>query len=229
MKTTADAVPSLLVVLFLVAPVGASGGEHSRRPVQANRLHDFWKCSFQGQTTYLALLPSGVLSLHGAGTRYKLQGSTLKVFQDGTWVDYPFSLKGSGRKRKLRITVPGRGAFSCKPLPRGAQHQLSGLLCSYSGSSNYFAGTSFASSTRIMFDGKGRFRSKSESSFSAPEGQVYGGGGKEGGYYRVVGRRIFFVFDDGSGGIARVRMRQPDGGITEVMYEGTLFATQLCD
>ena len=56
----------------------------------------------------------------------------------------------------------------------------------------------------------------------------YGSGPGAGGTYRVTGDVIHFTFRDGSTGTAKVNMRQNDGRITELMFNGQLYATGLC-
>ena len=58
----------------------------------------------------------------------------------------------------------------------------------------------------------------------------HGGGGNPQGYgsYRIRGNVIYLIDTDGSVEQASVHMRQNDGRITEVMYEGDLYAVQMC-
>ena len=71
----------------------------------------------------------------------------------------------------------------------------------------------------------------SEASFSGEAGMAYSGDQSPGnrGTYSVQGNRIHLRFSDGSSALATVHMRQNNGAITEVMYEGTLYATGLCE
>ncbi len=123
---------------------------------------------------------------------------------------------------------PGQGIGSS-----GQEYLLQGMLCHWSG------GSEMSSSTRVWFDGRGRFTYSSETAFSGDITDQYGDitatyGGydqtpTEGGTYRVVGDKVYLTFSDGSTGIATVYMRQADGRITELMYEGDLYATGLCE
>ena len=60
---------------------------------------------------------------------------------------------------------------------------------------------------------------------------AYGGnqGTGNGGIYRVVGNQVQLQFNDGTTGVAQINMQQDDGRITELMYEGTLYGTGLCE
>jgi|GEM_PF-3506120 len=140
----------------------------------------------------------------------------------------------------IRVGIPQDPA----PLPSGqsrlaaeagppASGNLNGLLrgtfCHWSGSSG--SGSSYSHSIRATFDGNGRFTYSSESSFSSGSGLGYGGGGdpSDHGMYRVVGNRVHLAFSDGSTGVAAVYNQAADGTITELMYEGDLYAPALCE
>ena len=45
----------------------------------------------------------------------------------------------------------------------------------------------------------------------------------------MEGNQIILKFGNGEQGVATVNMRQDDGRITEYMYDGTLYASGLCD
>lgn len=110
----------------------------------------------------------------------------------------------------------------------GQEHLLQGRLCSYSGSSS--SSSSYSRTGWAQFDGRGNFTYGSEASFSSGAGLYHSGGGNAdgGGTYRVMGKQIQLMFSDGSTGVAKVVMQQNSGRITEVMYEGTLYAVGLC-
>ncbi|HNI57895.1 MAG TPA: hypothetical protein PKZ00_09950 [Elusimicrobiota bacterium] len=40
---------------------------------------------------------------------------------------------------------------------------------------------------------------------------------------------MFLTLSDGTTGVATVNMRQSDGSVSELMYEGTLYAKGLCE
>ena len=118
-----------------------------------------------------------------------------------------------------------------QPAGSGQEYLLQGTLCSWSGSSSGYGNSSSSSSTRVYFDGQGNFSYSSESSFSGDAGMAYGGnqGTGNGGIYRVVGNQVQLQFNDGTTGVAQINMQQDDGRITELMYEGTLYGTGLCE
>ena len=66
------------------------------------------------------------------------------------------------------------------------------------------------------------------STTAAPRGGASSNAGP-GGRYRVQGNQVFLTLSDGSTGVATVNMRQSDGSVSELMYEGTLYAKGLCE
>jgi hypothetical protein len=112
----------------------------------------------------------------------------------------------------------------------GAPNQpqlLRGRLCSWSGSSG--GGSSFSTTYWARFDGRGRFVYGSESSYSGGNGSMNNGGAEGGGTYEVRGNRIILRYDEGGVDVAAVHNRAADGRITEVMFEGRLYAAALCE
>jgi hypothetical protein len=112
----------------------------------------------------------------------------------------------------------------------GKDWQLQGSYCNWSGSSSSYSSTSSSSTRRINFDGQGHWSFGSESSFSGAAGQAYGAQNNlERGRYRLMGNQIYYSSASGEQGIAEVNMRQSNGHITEIMVDGNLYATQLCE
>ena len=111
----------------------------------------------------------------------------------------------------------------------GQEHLLRGKYCSYSGSSSGLG--TISRSTWAVFDGQGRFTYGSSGYSSGPAGTIYSGGdGPEGGgTYRVQGNQVYLIYSDGSQDMAMVHNRAGDGRITELKYEGQVFAPGLCD
>ncbi len=103
---------------------------------------------------------------------------------------------------------------------------LYGTYCSYSGSSGSYS--SYSSSQWAQFDGQGNFTYGSSGSYSGG-GDMYHNSGADGqGRYAVQGNTIILQYSDGSSEQAQVYVRQTNGSITEVMYQGTLYAKSLC-
>lgn len=210
-----------------------------------------WKCSnsygvaslefqtgnrlvYEGETMTYEQGP-GVLRVQeedgSAEYRYALKGDVLQVvFPEGDRMECRRILAGEGAPRggtdlKLGSGSPGAG----QPGGTGSAHLLQGRFCSYAGSSG--SSSSYSRSTRVFFDGQGGFSYGQESSFSSGAGLAYGsqGGGANRGRYRVENNRVMLTFGDGSSGVASVYNQAGNGRITELMYEGQLYAPQLCD
>jgi hypothetical protein len=221
-RTLRHTVAIIIAILLPALPPAEARGKGRAELV------GLWQCRLGQQSVPLAILPHGVLSFDGAAARYTVAGQTLRVLQQGQWVSYPFRAAGKGRARRVTLTMPDRRPLRCSPLGRGKERQLRGMLCSWSGSSSSYAGTSISRTTRVVFDGKGNLRYASEGGFSGPDGLVHNRSGAQRGLYRVVGKAVYLVFPDGDGAVARVHMRQADGRITELKHGRTLFAAGLC-
>lgn len=213
--------------LFLVASAGAPHPADA-----APGLIGSWHC---GRTS-LVFKSDSVLVYDGEQLQYRKGKNILQVQQDYGIVDYPFVLSGD----RLDVTFPDRSVLRCSRAaaapgrrsagsakPSGSTAQLRGMLCRWSGSSGMSG--SYSSSTRVRFDGAGRFTYGTESSFSGSSGSGYGSGPGSGGTYRVSGDSVHLTFSDGSTGTATVNMRQNDGRITELMFNGQLYAAGLCE
>jgi hypothetical protein len=170
--------------------------------------------------------------------RYQLSGDTLLMqYSDGTVFQCARTSgtgpmgpgMGQGQMMGPGGTYRGGGMMQ----PAGNEWQLSGYFCYWSGSTMYGEGMSTYSHTEwIQFDGRGNWAYGSEGSYMGAQGEgFYSGsrGPEMTGIYRIQGNQIFYQSSTGQQGVAQVHMRQPDGRITEIMVDGKLFATSLCD
>jgi len=112
--------------------------------------------------------------------------------------------------------------------PTGEERFLRGRYCSYSSASG---GGGYGSSSRwAEFDGQGNFIYGSTAYSTGSGGQYYSGGGADGGgTYRVQGNQIVLMYKEGGSDVATVYNRRGDGMITEVQFEGQLYAPGLCE
>ena len=220
MLKNALAIAGLVGIVFVGSSAPAIGS-----------LSGSWQCGNES----LLFKSDTVLVYDGEQMRYQRRGNVLQVQEEYGLVDYPFVLAG----HRLDVTFPDGSVIRCTRVKAGpdkspaggtrssgAPSQLRGMLCRWSGSSGM--SSRYSSSTRVSFDGAGRFSYSSESAFSGDAGMGYGSGPGAGGTYRVTGDVIHFTFRDGSTGTAKVNMRQNDGRITELMFNGQLYATGLC-
>ncbi|HMX43934.1 MAG TPA: hypothetical protein PKB12_09480 [Elusimicrobiota bacterium] len=225
-KTLLRAAPALV---FLVAASWAGGGKSSSPS---------WLGEWRGEGGEPVLIFDSAtrLRFNSEVRTYSRSGGRFLVQEEGGVVAYPYVLEGG----QLKISFPGEGVVvfrrPAKPAavkPAGGQEYLvQGSFCSYSGSSNYSG--SYSSSRKAFFDGRGRFATGGESSFNTTlyDGGTAGGASSNagpGGRYRVQGNKVFLTLSDGTTGVATVNMRQSDGSVSELMYEGTLYAKGLCE
>jgi hypothetical protein len=204
---------------------------------------------FQNQQGQLVLefISANQLSFNGEIIQYQLKEGIIQVMADYGWIDYPYALN----QGTLTITFPDGGRYPFTQASSaamnqqgmyqqganqqgmnqqggGATWQLNGALCSWSGSSNDYS--SYSRTQKIVFDGQGNFQFGSESSFSSDAGLAYGGNPNVStGTYNVGESIVTLHFSSGETYQVQINMRQDNGRITELMYDGTLYATGLCE
>jgi hypothetical protein len=201
-----------------------------------NGLLGDWICQGEDGTTSLSFRSADSLIYDGEMNRYRLQGDAIMV--QGEWDEeaYRYSLNGN----RLKVTFPEGERISCKRAPaanrqvekgrgtQGGNAQLRGRLCQWSGSSSSYSGSSYSRTSSIEFDGQGHVLYSSESSYSGNAGMAHGSSGGTRGQYWVAGNQVTIRLEDGSQVEATVNMKQNDGRITELMANGKLWATGLC-
>ena len=216
---------------------------------QASTLSGRWLFQNQQGQLVLEFLSANQLSFNGETTQYQLKEGVIQAMGDYGWIDYPYTLiQGT-----LTITFPdgsrlpftktsstdpnkqwsnqqganqqGTGAQSAGG---GATWQLRGTLCSWSGSSNSSSG--YSRTRKLVFDGQGNYQFGSEASFSSDAGIAYGGNPNvETGTYTVGENTVTLRNRSGESYQFTINMRQNNGTITELMFNGTLYATGLCE
>lgn len=196
-----------------------------------------WACQGDGGASTLVFKNANTLIYDGESNTYRLQGDAIMVPGDWGEEAYRYSLKGN----RLKVTFPEGDVISCKRVPAGKKEarkgaganggnaQLRGRLCQWSGSSSSYSGSSYSRTAKIEFDGQGNALYSSESSYSGNAGMAYGNSGGTRGRYQVTGDQVRLQLEDGSDVVAQVNMRQNDGRITELMANGKLWATGLCE
>lgn len=220
--------------LAVLAAVAASGPAAAQSPLSGR-----WTCTGDANETILEFRSRNELVYDGQAMAYQVLGGSLIVMTGDGPAVYQYRVDGDQAtfasdaltlrcRRGAARSAPASGATA------GASggkfnHLLQGTLCYWSGSSS--GGASYASTTRVSFDGRGRFTTGSESSASNQAGQAYSGGGGEGGTYEVlggsVGATIRIKWGDGSVGTATVHF-VVDGQITEIKYGERLYGKALC-
>jgi YD repeat-containing protein len=198
---------------------------------------------FDGDPAKYTVIPGGVIRVQDEdgieNYRYTLKGNSLNItFPDGSRLQCQRAAssqagsvaKGSSAPAgSAKTGAAGAAATAGSQTGKGLEWQLKGMLCSWGGSSS--SSSSYSRSTRVSFDGRGGFQYATESSFSSGSGMAYGRNPRPAnrGTYRVTGDKVYLTFGDGSSGVAQVHMRQTSGMITEIKYNGELYATGLCN
>ena len=208
-----------------------------------------WQClvSYQGYTTGSGIVSfdkSGQCLMGGQPFSYELLAdNTLQISKGNVSDTYTYHLE----KDRLKLSYRDGSGFDCEkqsassvpggllkmddksqPQTGGNEWQLQGVFCHYSGSSSY--SSSYSSTSRITFDGQGRWSMGSESSFSGDAGSAYSGGGVDNrGTYSVNGGQIMYTTNSGEQGVLRVNMQQSDGHITEIYLGEDLYSPSLCN
>lgn len=215
-----------------------ASGSREKEP-QASTLSGKWMFSNQQGQLVLEFLSGNQLSFNGETTGYQLKEGIIQAMGEYGWIDYPYTLS----QGTLTITFPdgsripftktspvqtNQPGMNRQAAEGGSAWQLKGALCSWSGSSNSYS--SYSRTQKIVFDGQGNFQYGSEAGFSGDAGQVYSGNpNAETGTYSVGETTITLLYQSGESIQVKINMRQDSGMITELMYNGTLFAKGLCE
>ena len=196
-----------------------------------------WLCNSPLGQAALDINSANTLSFDGQPMQYVIQGNVVTVIQNGVRRPHTFALQGSvlnmqspeGIPLRCERTAGGGAQQGGMAAGGGANHLLSGMLCGHSGSSG--GGSSYSSTSRVRFDGQGRFTTGGESSFSGAAGGGYGQSGGNGGTYRVTsaqrGALIQVRWNNGEEDSATVH-HVVNGRITEIMYGKRLMGMGLC-
>lgn len=203
---------------------------------KASGLLGQWSCQGDEGVVALEFRTQNKLIYGGEPSSYKLRPGMIVTQGEFGPEEYRYTLKGD----RLNVVFPLGQQIQCRRVEASAKGnpavagsgnpaQLRGRLCKYSGSSSSYSGSSYSSLASAKFDGQGHLVYGSESSFSGQAGIGYGSSGGARGTYRINGDKIFIQLEDGSTATAQVHFRQRDGSITELMINGSLWATGLCE
>jgi len=220
------------LVMFITGPVAAQVNNPSE-------LIGTWQYQGPEGTSTLIFHSENLLEIDGERAEFSLALGVIRIQDEYGYYNYPY-MKGDNY---LMITFPNGVQYLFQKIAgnqaappgkgmaqsSGSLSVLYGDLCSWSGSSSY--SSSYSSTARVRFDGKGNFQFSSEGSFSSDAGSFYSGdgaGGGEYGTYQIRDNTVYLHFPDGTIE-AQVYMRQDNGMITELMCGETLYAAGLCE
>ena len=239
--------PTLLALALLSLLPMAASAQSNTKPTGA------WQCQSSAGPAALEFQSDSRLVYGGQPMPYRIIGSSIVVAQDGMPTEYAYTLRGAQldiltpEGETIRCAKAGGGAPGpqAKSAPQGAgrgplNHLLQGRMCSWSGSSS--SGSSYSSTQKVFFDGRGRFGTGAESSFNVisrdgggnetGSASGYGGNDGPGGTYEVtavqIGAPIRVKWDTGEDDVAYVH-HVYGGRITEVKYGKLVFGGALCE
>lgn len=206
----------------------------------AGRLKGAWQCSDgYGNRTFLKFLDKRVLEYDGERMNYRATNDAILIQNDYGMEDvYRYGFK----KKTLTILFPDTTQINCTQVVQNSKKSkkasssaggafIIGPLCSWSGSSSSYSGSSYSNSRRIYFDANGNFSINSETSFSSNAGNYYNQGGNpdSSGTYTIEGNTVLFLLNNGSSIRMNINIKQNSGEITELMYGKILYAKSLCE
>lgn len=207
---------------------------HCAAQAQQTALLGAWQCQTPDGPASLSFSGNGDLTFNGDVTQYMVQGNVIAALVNGFPTQYRYQISGSA----LAIANPdgsrthcqrggGMGGGFAQGAPAGAMNgALQGTLCGWSGNSGY------SRTSRVTFDGRGRFGTGSESSFSNAAGSGYGSGSGSGGTYAVtavqVGAPIRVRWSNGEDDQATVN-HVINGRITEIRYGKQVLGHAMCN
>ncbi len=198
---------------------------------QKKKLMGNWKASNGSITSFS---PQN-MTMAGASYKYEVRGNKINVYNEyGDSMQYKYQVKGN----KLYLYVEGVGTYiltkvksniSRRNTNTAGANRLYGTFCTYS-SSGYSGSSSYSTTQRITFDGRGHYTYGSESSYSGGGDGYYGGNNGYSGTYKVVGNKGV-ILTDAEGNQYRVAIYfvQNSGEITELKYDGTVYGKNICD
>jgi hypothetical protein len=204
---------------------------------QTNLLYGSWQ-STNGTITSFT---DKAMIIGNFSYRYTINQNNIKLFDgNGNSMSYKFQVDGN----TLYLVEQGAGTYMLtkvnaqQPTKRGNAQQgnvnasagrLYGTFCSYS-SSGYSGSSSYSTTQRVSFDGRGHYSYGSESSYSGGGDGYSGGSGGYSGTYTINGNQsVVLTATDGSKYQVQIFFVQDSGEITELKYDGTVYAKSLCN
>jgi len=195
-----------------------------------------WECQTTDGTARLAFESDHQLSYNGIAMAYDLVAEGLRVVGSDGPTMYRYRIAGesleiSGPDIRMQCRRGAAGPALASPDGGGGEAApLYGQLCNFSSSSGAVEG-GFSTLRVLSFDGQSRFQLGSEVSSSGPSGSAYGRNPAKVGNYRVEGASrgatVYLTFDNGQAHRGTV-YHVYQGRITELMIEGNLYASELC-
>ena len=221
---------------------------------QKSKLYGSWQATNGSITSFTKT----TMTVAGSPYRYTVSGNIITVYdQSNNTMQYKYQVKGNqlylyaegygtyvltkttGQAQNTGYGNTGYGNVGYGNQTNGsgntgqrnaaANARLYGTFCSYS-SSGYSGSSSYSTTEHVTFDGRGHYTYGSQSSYSGGGDGYSGGDGGYSGTYRVVGNKgVILTASDGSQYRVAIYYVQQSGEITELKYDGTIYAKSLCD
>lgn len=204
---------------------------------QNNKLIGNWEFTSGGQTARLQIVSQNELIYNNEPASYTMVNNAIRVVDEyGGYFDYKYVLQND----QLLLTFPDGYQYTFQkvkdsPQPNQATSDahnstraLYGNLCSFSSSSG--GGSSYSSTKRLYFDGKGRYSYSTGSSYSGSNGG-YAGNDPNAitGRYKIVGKTLTMYLDAGGTQVMEIYYVQNSGEITELRVGQLYFGKNICD
>ncbi len=202
------------------------------------KLTGTWEYNAPNYKFVLKILENNQLVFDGEATSYMLVPNAIRVFDEyGGAFDYQYTLSDG----KLSVIFPDGNQYvfikqKTSPATKmnansaKATKGIFGSFCHYSSSSG--STSSYSTTQSLYFDGKGNFAYGSESAYSGDNGIYSSPSGNDrnfSGKYNLSGKTLSLNFFDGNNYDLKVTFIQQSGEITEIVYDGTLYAKALCE
>ena len=209
---------------------------------QKSKLYGSWQSNNGNITSFTKT----TMTVAGSPYRYTVRGNIITVYdENNNTMQYKYKVEGN----QLYLYAEGYGTYVLTKTTGQAQNtgygnsgygndgqgntaanaRLYGTFCSYS-SSGYSGSSSYSTTEHVTFDGRGHYTYGSQSSYSGGGDGYSGGDGGYTGTYRVVGNKgVILTASDGSQYRVAIYYVKQSGEITELKYDGTLYAKSLCD
>jgi len=202
------------------------------------RLTGIWEYKTPDYSFVLKILGNNQLVFDGEISSYILVPNAIRVYDEyGGANDYKYTLNDG----ELSVNFPDGNQYvflkrKASPATKmntnsaKASNGIFGSFCHYSSSSG--STSSYSTTQSLYFDGKGNFAYGSESAYNGDNG-IYsspsGNGRNFSGKYKLSGKTLSLIFNDGSNYELKVTFIQQSGEITEIVHDGTLYAKALCE
>lgn len=187
-----------------------------------------WVAHSSQQDIHLRFISQKELIYDGERLFYVLHGNTIRIANEYGYTDYPFTKE----KNILRLSFPQGYQLE---FTKEKKHQsntssnntalLSGSYCSFSSSLN----GGYSTTRWVFFDGRGKFRTGTGSSYSGDNGGYYGSGDTGNGSYSVSGKSIMLQTNDGSRYEGRVIEWDSNSHVTGININGRVYGSAICD